>query len=108
MSGRIRVLVVDDSAFARKVLREVLSVTADIEVVGTARDGLEALEKIAGLKPDVITLDLVMPGLDGIGLLQALPREGGPRVIVVSMAGAASDLALAALEHGAVELVQKP
>lgn len=108
MNGRIRVLVVDDSAFARKVLREVLSATPDIEVVGTARDGLEALEKIEQLKPDVITLDLVMPGLDGLGLLQALPREDCPRVVVVSMTGAASELALAALELGAVELVQKP
>src|SRR5690349_23196748 len=108
MTARIRVLVVDDSAFARKVLRDMLGTSPDIEVVGTARDGLEALEKIAELKPDVLTLDLVMPGLDGIGLLQALPPEGGPRVIVVSMAGAASELAISALHEGAVELVQKP
>ena len=77
VSERIRVLVVDDSAFARKVLREVLTGTPDIEVVGIARDGLEALEKIAELKPDVVTLDLVMPNLDGIGVLRALPPEGG-------------------------------
>jgi two-component system chemotaxis response regulator CheB len=102
----IRVLVVDDSAFARKVVREVLT-TAGIEVVGIARDGLEALEKIADLKPDVVTLDLVMPNLDGAGVLAALPKDG-PRVVVVSMAGEDSALGLAALEAGAVEVVQKP
>jgi two-component system, chemotaxis family, protein-glutamate methylesterase/glutaminase len=63
----VRVLVVDDSAFARKVLREVLSRAGGLEVVGIARDGLEALEKVQELAPDVVTLDLVMPGLDGLG-----------------------------------------
>ena len=68
----IQVLVVDDSAFARKVLRQVLSAEEGIHVVDTARDGLDALEKIAELRPDVVTLDLVMPGLDGLGVLKAL------------------------------------
>ena len=102
----IRVLVVDDSAFARKVMREVLS-SAGMDVVGIARDGLEALEKIAELKPDVITLDLVMPNLDGMGVLAALPPDG-PRVVVVSMAGESSALGIAALHAGAIDLVQKP
>jgi two-component system chemotaxis response regulator CheB len=70
---RARVLIVDDSAFARKVIREALSTSPEIEIVGTARDGLDALEKISLLSPDVITLDLVMPNLDGLGLLAALP-----------------------------------
>ena len=74
---RIRVLVVDDSAFSRKVIREVLS-SAQIDVVGIARDGLEALEKIAELKPDVLTLDLMMPNLDGIGVMKALPSRRSP------------------------------
>jgi two-component system chemotaxis response regulator CheB len=108
MSGRIRVLVVDDSAFARKVLREALSSSPDIEVVGVARDGLEALEKIAELAPDVITLDLVMPNLDGLGVLQSLPVVGAPRVLVVSISDADSDLGVAALQAGAVDIVQKP
>ncbi|HEY0712367.1 MAG TPA: chemotaxis-specific protein-glutamate methyltransferase CheB [Polyangia bacterium] len=103
----IRVLVVDDSAFARKVVREVLS-SAEIEVVGTARDGLEALEQIAALKPDVLTLDLMMPNLDGVGVLKALPAENRPRVVVVSMSGAESALGIEALLNGAVDIVQKP
>ena len=104
----IRVLVVDDSAFARKVLRESLATHPGIEVVGTARDGLEALEKIAELKPDVVTLDLVMPNLDGLGVLHALPPTGGPRVVVVSISDSSSALGVEALQAGAVELVHKP
>jgi two-component system chemotaxis response regulator CheB len=105
---KVRVLVVDDSAFARKVLRESLSASPMIEVVGTARDGLEALEKIAELEPDVITLDLVMPNLDGIGVLRSLDRERGPRVVVVSISDGNSDLGIEALQNGAVDLVHKP
>jgi two-component system chemotaxis response regulator CheB len=112
MTEPIRVLVVDDSAFARKVLREILSTSPRILVVDIARDGLEALEKIEELKPDVVTLDLVMPHLDGIGVLQALSQArsagGGPRVVIVSISDADSDLGVRALESGAVDLVQKP
>jgi two-component system, chemotaxis family, protein-glutamate methylesterase/glutaminase len=104
----IRVLVVDDSAFVRKVLRELLSASAEIEVVGIARDGLEALEKIAELKPDVMTLDLMMPNLDGLGVLQGLPFEGAPRVIVVSVSDSETELGAAALQAGAVDIVRKP
>jgi two-component system chemotaxis response regulator CheB len=104
---RIRVLVVDDSAFARKVLREVLS-SAQMDVVGTARDGLEALEKIVELKPDVLTLDLMMPNLDGVGVLKAMPPVDPPRVVVVSMSGAESALGIEALHLGAIDIVQKP
>ena len=110
--GSIRVLVVYDSAFARKVLRESLSLSPDIEVVGTARDGLEALEKIAELRPDVVTLDLVMPNLDGLGVLRALAlthqEKEGPRVIVVSISDAESALGVEALQTGAIDLVHKP
>ncbi|MCE9671015.1 chemotaxis-specific protein-glutamate methyltransferase CheB [Myxococcus stipitatus] len=108
-STPIRVLVVDDSAFARKVLRQVLSHAEGLEVVGTARDGLDALEKLVELSPDVITLDLVMPGLDGLGVLRALASmPSPPRVVVVSSAGEESELAVTALQAGAVELVHKP
>lgn len=106
---RVRVLVVDDSAFARKVVRESLEASADIEVVGIARDGLDALEKIAALEPDVVTLDLVMPNLDGLGVLQALERRSPrPPVVVVSMADEDSELGVAALQCGAFEVVKKP
>lgn len=107
MTKPIRVLVVDDSAFARKVLRETLQ-SEEIDVVGSARDGLEALEQVATLKPDVITLDLVMPNLDGVGVLRALPKEGAPRVVVVSISSSESELGIEALQAGAVNIVQKP
>jgi two-component system chemotaxis response regulator CheB len=105
---RLRVLVVDDSAFARKVVREVLSRDPAIEVVGYARDGLDALEKIAELSPDVITLDLLMPELDGLGVLRALAGRPSPRVVVVSTAEQDGELAIEALHLGAVEIVHKP
>ena len=109
MKQPIRVLVVDDSAFARKVMRQVLEGEARCEVVGIARDGLDALEKIAELKPDVITLDLVMPELDGLGVLEALKAmPSPPRVVVVSMSDAESDLGVAALVAGAFDVVHKP
>jgi two-component system chemotaxis response regulator CheB len=105
----IRVLVVDDSAFARKVLREVISAHARMEVVGVARDGKDALEQIEALHPDVVTLDLVMPELDGVGVLQALrSRSNPPAVVVVSMADNDSELGVAALGAGAFDVVHKP
>ena len=104
----VRVLVVDDSAFARKVVRESLLTSSHIEVIGTARDGIDALEKIAALSPDVVTLDLVMPNLDGLGVLAALTPEQRARVIVVSMADGESDIGVAALALGVFDLVHKP
>lgn len=103
-----RVLVVDDSAFARKVVRESLQTSPQIEVVGTARDGIDALEKITALQPDVITLDLVMPNLDGLGVLAALTPAQRARVIVVSMADGESDIGVSALSFGVFDLVHKP
>ena len=108
MSARVRVLVVDDSAFARKVLREVLATSSLIDVVGVARDGLEALERIASLSPDVVTLDLVMPNLDGIGVLRELPAGRSPRVVVVSVSHQESELVVEALSLGAFDFVRKP
>src|SRR4051812_9494179 len=107
-SRRVRVLVVDDSAFTRKVIRELLVASDQVEVVGIARDGLEALEKVAELNPDVVTLDLMMPALDGLGFLRALPRYGGPRGIVVSSLELSSEMAVEALASGAVEVIHKP
>ena len=105
--SRIRVLVVDDSAFTRKVMREVLSTDPEIDVVGMARDGLDALEKIDELDPDVVTLDLRMPNLDGIGVLHALAGRARPRVVVVQRRRRGDSLAIEALQAGAIELVHK-
>lgn len=103
-----RVLVVDDSAFARKVFRDVFSTAHDMEVVSSARDGLEALEEISSLKPDVITLDLMMPNLDGLGLLKQLSPEERRRVVVVSVSDKDSEPAVRALQLGAFDVVTKP
>jgi two-component system, chemotaxis family, protein-glutamate methylesterase/glutaminase len=108
MTDRVRVLVVDDSAFARKVLREVLATSGRIEVVGAARDGLEALEQIATLSPDVVTLDLVMPNLDGLGVLREVPAARAPRFVVVSVSDGESELVVEALALGAFDFVRKP
>lgn len=105
--ARYRVLVVDDSAFARKVVREILERSGQFEVVGIARDGLEALEAIAELAPDVVTLDLMMPELDGMGVLEALP-DGAPPVVLVTVSGSDTRLGAAALLEGAVDIVEKP
>ncbi|MCD6291109.1 MAG: chemotaxis response regulator protein-glutamate methylesterase [Anaerolineae bacterium] len=108
MRTPIRVLVVDDSAYIRKVVTQMLRRDPHIEVVGTARDGLDALEKVQELKPDVITLDLIMPRLDGVGFLREQMSRKRIPVVVVSIASEDGELAMAALEEGAVEFVQKP
>ena len=70
MSHSVRVLVVDDSAYIRKVVKEMLSRSPAIDVVGTARDGEEALDQVERLRPDVVTCDLIMPGVDGVEFIQ--------------------------------------
>jgi two-component system chemotaxis response regulator CheB len=105
---RTRVLVVDDSPFVRKVIREVLT-AGGLDVVDIARDGLEALEKVERLRPDVVTLDLMMPHLDGLSVLDQLAtREARPAVVVVTISGADTEAGLEALERGAVAVVEKP
>lgn len=105
----IRVLVVDDSAVVRKVLTEELSRTGDIEVVGTAIDPYAAREKIAELDPDVLTLDIEMPRMDGLSFLAKLMRHRPmPVVVVSSVTPENSDTALEALRLGAVEVIPKP
>src|SRR5499427_850393 len=108
MTEIVRVLVVDDSAYVRKVVRQMLSRSPFLDVVGAARDGREALEMAAELKPDVITCDLIMPELDGVGFIrEQLARRQVP-IVVVSVAAEAGELVLAALDAGAVDFVQKP
>jgi len=108
MKGLVRVLVVDDSAFMRKTVARILSRSPFIEVVGIAGDGEEALEKVRELQPDVVTLDLMMPGMDGLGFLTRQMAFSPLPVIVVSIAGSQHDLVLKALEAGAVDFVHKP
>jgi len=108
MTARPRVLVADDSAFVRTVLSRVLRASGAIDVVGTARDGADALEMIASLDPDIVTLDLTMPTIDGIGVLQALAGRSRPRVIVVSIFSVDSELGAEALALGAIDLIAKP
>jgi two-component system, chemotaxis family, protein-glutamate methylesterase/glutaminase len=108
VSQLIRVLVVDDSAFVRKVVTQMLSRSPLIEVVGIARDGSEALEKAAELKPDVITLDLIMPGVDGVEFLRQQMALQPIPVVVCSIAHESGEMAIAAFDAGAVEFVQKP
>lgn len=105
----IRVLVVDDSAVIRKMLTHQLSAFDDIEVVGTAVDPFIARDRIAQLRPDVITLDLEMPGMDGLTFLEKLMKHlPTPVVVVSSLTPKNSETALRALELGAVEVIAKP
>ena len=105
----IRVLVVDDSALVRKLLTEELSRYDDIEVVGTAVDPYVAREKIVALKPDVITLDIEMPRMDGLSFLVKLMKHYPvPVIIVSSLTPTNSDAAIRALSLGAVDVIGKP
>lgn len=103
-----RVLVVDDSAYVRKVVKELLSASPLLEVVGVARDGQEALEMIDDLRPDVVTVDLTMPRLDGLAFIRVQMSRQPLPIVIVSVAGENNEVALQALEAGAVDLVQKP
>src|SRR5262245_38627670 len=108
MADVVRVMVVADSAYVRSVGSEMLGRSPFIEVVGIARDGAEALERAADLKPDVITCDLNMPVLDGIGFIRAQTARDPVPIVVISIAAGAGEQVLAALDAGAVDFVQKP
>ncbi len=106
---RIRVLVVDDSALMRKMIPMILASDPGIEVVGTAMDGLFALKKIKELAPDVITLDVNMPRMDGIETLRYVVEDFGiPALMVSSLTRKDAELTLRALEAGAFDFVTKP
>ena len=103
------VLVVDDSAFMRKLVSELVDGSGEFRVVGTARNGLDALQRIQSLEPDIVTLDIEMPELDGLGALERIMRDSPrPVVMLTAASGDGDDMALRALERGAVEFVRKP
>jgi len=110
MTGtRIKVLIVDDSALVRKILSEELSKESDIEVVGTAPDPYVARDKIVLQKPDVITLDIEMPRMDGLTFLKKLMEHYPlPVIVVSSLTPKGSQMALEAMENGAVDVLAKP
>ncbi|MDD5723001.1 MAG: chemotaxis response regulator protein-glutamate methylesterase [Syntrophales bacterium] len=106
---KIRVLVVDDSAIVRKVFSEELSKFSDIEIIGTAPDPFIARDKIVNLKPDVITLDIEMPKMDGLTFLKKLMKYYPlPVVIVSSLTPRGGKMTLEALDLGAVDVIGKP
>jgi two-component system chemotaxis response regulator CheB len=106
---RIRVLVVDDSALMRKMIPEILRRDPEIEVVGIAMDGLFALKKIQELRPDVITLDIDMPRMNGIETLRRIMAEfDTPTIMVSSLSKKDAELTFQALEIGAFDYVTKP
>ncbi|TRW94350.1 protein-glutamate methylesterase/protein-glutamine glutaminase [Candidatus Methylobacter oryzae] len=107
--GKIRVLVIDDSALIRKILTEVLSSSPDIEVVGAAADPLIAREMIKQLNPDVLTLDIEMPHMDGITFLSNLMRlRPTPVVMISTLTEHGAEATLNALSLGAVDFIAKP
>lgn len=105
----IKVLVVDDSAFMRHILRNELDADPEVEVVDTARDGVDALAKIEALRPDVVTLDLEMPRMDGFAALRQIMAEfPRPVIILSSLSQEGADATMRALRLGAVDFVPKP
>jgi two-component system chemotaxis response regulator CheB len=109
LDRKIRTIVVDDSALMRTVLVRQLNRDDEIEVVGVARDGVEALEQARALTPDVITLDVEMPRMDGLAALEQLMRERPTAVVMVSaLTKEGADATIRALELGAIDFVLKP
>ena len=108
MTKIARVVVVDDSAYVRKVVKQMLQRSPFIEVVGAARDGAEALELVAELRPDVVTCDLNMPQMDGVAFVRAQMTRQPVPIIIISIANQAGEQVLAALDAGAIDFVQKP
>ncbi len=106
----IKVLVVDDSALVRKTISDTLAHDPDIEVVGVANDPLIAMDKVARLQPDVMTLDMEMPRMDGLTYLRQMQMERSPVAVVVisSLTQQGSQLALEAMQAGACEVLAKP
>lgn len=104
----VKVLIVDDSAFMRNALSTMLSSDREISIVGTARDGIEAVEKVASLRPDVVTMDVEMPRMDGIAALKHIMAENPvPVIMVSSLTVDGAKVTLDALDFGAVDFIPK-
>ena len=109
MNNKIKVLIIDDSAVVRQTLSEIFNSTSDIEVIGVARDPLVAIDKLKTITPDVITLDIEMPRMDGLTFLKnVMSTNPIPIIICSSQAEENSQNALNALENGAVDIIRKP
>lgn len=107
--SKVRVLIVDDSAVIRKLLEKIFQSSPDIEVVGTAADPYIARDKLVALKPDVMTLDIEMPRMDGISFLEKVMQHFPTRTIIFSsLAKTGSETYFKALEAGAIEVLEKP
>ena len=107
--GKIKVLVVDDSALMRKFISDILTSDNRIEVIGTAKDGIDALEQIRLLKPDIVTLDVEMPKMDGLQTLEQIMKTNPLPVIMVSSATQeGAEITLKALNAGCVDFIGKP
>lgn len=103
----IKLLVVDDSAFMRKIITDMVSEFSDVEVVGIARNGMDALEIIPKLAPDIITLDVEMPKLNGIETLKIIRQKYNIPVIMLS-SHSGMDITIEALQIGALDFIEKP
>lgn len=104
----IKVLIVDDSAFMRNVLSNMLSSDSEIKIVGTARDGLEAVEKVESLSPDIVTMDVEMPKMDGVTALKHIMEKNPlPVIMVSSLTTEGANVTLDALDLGAVDFIPK-
>ena len=107
-SGKTRVLIVDDSSFMRMAIRSVLSKDLSIEIVGTAADGMEGVEKAIALKPDIITMDVEMPRMDGIAALKQIMAKAPTKVIMVStLTNQGAKSTFEALDAGAIDYIPK-
>lgn len=107
--AKIRVLIVDDSAVIRKLLEKIFSTAPDIEVIGTATDPYIARDKLVSLKPDVMTLDVEMPRMDGISFLEKVMQHFPTRTLIFSsLAKSGSETYFRALEAGAIDIMEKP
>ncbi|MBI2355133.1 MAG: chemotaxis response regulator protein-glutamate methylesterase [Deltaproteobacteria bacterium] len=107
-TGKTRLLIVDDSSFMRMAIRSILSKEPTIEIVGTAADGVEGVEKAVDLKPDVITMDVEMPRMDGIAALRQIMAKAPTRVIMVStLTNEGARATFEALDAGAIDYIPK-